>query len=153
MAKKKWRKVDVIAVAAVAGVFLLALVVLLVQSARFYAEEGATYTVDLSTTWRNASWTTTFDPALADVLQSGRDAGVPCALPEDAVFRGVIISGRDVEGRVLQYRVMPDMYYIEYRDGAVRCVDDARPWVPISKMLRSHLSPRVQEYLVKQGVL
>jgi hypothetical protein len=76
--------------------------------------------VDFAATPEDRSWTTALDSELAALPVSDRDAGVPCEPPTDSTFLGVIVRGRDIHGRVLDYRVFPDRYYIEYRDGTMR---------------------------------
>ncbi len=149
---RKWRTADVWAAAVVGTLAVGATAGLIAMSGKFYAEEGVTYTVDLASTRENQSWTTSLDPELAASLASDRYAGTPCELPEDLTFRGVILRGRDIHGRVLDYRVFPDRYYIEYRDHRVRCVYDSAPWGPVSEEVRAHLNPRLQDLLVKEGV-
>ncbi len=149
----RWRAADVWAVAIVGALAIGVTATLLAISGKFYAEEGVTYTVDLASTRDNQSWTTSLDSDLAASLESDREAGVPCELPTSGDFLGVTLRGRDIHGRVLEYRVFPDRYYIEYRDGRVRCVDDPAPWEPVSTEVRRSLNPKLQEVLVREGVL
>lgn len=149
----KWRTEDVWAAAIVGALAVGATAGLIAMSQDFFAEEGVTYTVDMASTREDQSWTTSLDGGLAASLESDRDAGTPCALPDDPLFLGVTMRGRDLHGRVLQYRVFPDRYYIEYRDHTVRCVADSAPWGPVSDEVREHLNPTLQGVLVDAGVL
>lgn len=151
--RKKWRAVDVWGAVIVGALFVGAVVVLVHMSATFYAKVGVTYTVDMASGVSNQSWNTSLDKDLAGYLAVEPDAGTPCTLPTDPTFRGVTLRGRDIHGRVLQYRVMPDRYYIQYRDHTVRCVTDSRPWGPVSAQVRDNLNPTLQNILVKAGVL
>lgn len=151
--RKKWRPADVWAAAIVGALFVAAVIGLVTMSAAFYAKVGVTYTVDMASGMSKESWNTSFDEDLAGYLAVERDAGTVCELPTDPTFRGVLLRGRDLHGRVLQYRVFPDRYYIEFRDHTVRCVTDARPWEPVSAEVRENLNPTLQGLLVDAGVL
>ena len=151
--RKEWRPADRWAAAIVGALFVAAVIGLIHMSAVFYAKVGVTYTVDMTSGLSQQSWNTSLDKDLAGYLAVERDAGVPCTLPTDPTFRGVLLRGRDLHGRVLQYRVFPDRYYIEFRDHTVRCVTDSRPWGPVSVQVRDNLSPALQTVLVKAGVL
>jgi hypothetical protein len=151
--RKKWRPVDVWGAVVVGALFVGAVVVLVHMSAAFYAKVGVTYTVDMASGTSKQSWTTSMDKQLAGYLAVELDAGTPCELPTDPTFRGVILRGRDLHGRVLQYRVFPDRYYIEFRNHTVRCVTDSRPWGPVSAQVRDNLNPTLQTLLVTAGVL
>lgn len=149
----KWRTADKWAAGVVGGLFLAGLVFLLLLSAKNYREQGVTYLVDIPKTRDNLSWTTSLDAELRDSLQNDPDAGVPCEPPTDEAFRGVVLSGRDIHGRVRDYRVFKDRYYIEYRGGAVRCVEDSAPWGPVSEQLWNRLPSALLDYLVREGAL
>ena len=151
--RKKWRPVDVWGLAIVGALFVAAVIVLIQMSATFYAKVGVTYTVDMASGMSKQSWTTALDEDLAGYLAVERDSGTVCELPNDPTFRGVLLRGRDLHGRVLQYRVFPDRYYIEFRDHTVRCVTDSRPWGPVSAEVRENLNPTLQTLLVDAGVL
>jgi hypothetical protein len=151
--RKKWRAVDVWGAAVVGVMFVGAVVVLVHMSATLYAQAGVQYTVDMASGMSKQTWTTSLDKDLAGYLAVERDSGTACELPADPTFRGVILRGRDLHGRVLQYRVFPDLYYIEYRDHTVRCVTDSRPWGPVSAQVRENLNPTLQTLLVKAGIL
>ena len=151
--RKKWRPVDVWGLAIVGALFVAAVVVLIHMSATFYAKVGVTYTVDMTSTREDQDWTTSLDTQLSGYLAVERDSGIVCELPTDPLFNGVLLRGRDVHGRVLQYRVFPDRYYIEFRDHTVRCVTDSRPWGPVSAQVREHLNPTLQTLLVDAGIL
>jgi hypothetical protein len=151
--RKKWRAVDMWGAAIVGALFIGAVVVLVHMSATFYAKVGVTYTVDMASGTSKQSWNTSLDKDLAGYLAVDRDAGTACELPTDPTFRGVILRGRDLHGRVLQYRVLPDHYFIEFRDHTVRCVTDSRPWGPVSAQVRENLNPTLQGLLVDAGVL
>lgn len=151
--KEKWRAVDVWAAAIVFVLFAGATAGLIALSGDFFAKQGVTYIVDMSAGELNQNWTTSMDKELLGYLEVERDSGTPCELPTDPTFLGVILRGRDIHGRVLQYRVFPDRYYIEFRDHTVRCVTDSRPWGPVSAQVRDNLNPTLQGVLVKKGVL
>lgn len=151
--KKKWRAVDVWGLVIILALFAGAAAGLMAMSGNFYSKAGVTYTVDMASGMSQQSWTTSMDKQLKGYLAVELDAGAPCELPTDPTFRGVILRGRDLHGRVLQYRVFPDRYYIEFRDHTVRCVTDSRPWGPVSAQIRDHLNPTLQTLLVKAGVL
>ena len=151
--RTKWRPADRWAAAIVGALFVAAVIGLIHMSAVFYAKVGVTYTVDMASSPSKQSWTTSMDKDLLGYLEVEPDSGTPCELPTDPTFRGVLLRGRDIHGSVLQYRVFPDRYYIEFRDDTVRCVTDSRPWGPVSAQVRANLSPALQTVLVKAGVL
>lgn len=150
---RKMRTADVWGLAIV-GVFFAGVVIALVaMSASFFSSEGVTYTLDLTQIRDKPTWTTSMDPQLKASLAVERDAGVVCELPTDGTFRGVLLRGRELHGRVLQYRMFPDRYYIEFRDGTVRCVTDTAPWGPVSAQVRDHVAPQLIQILVDDAVL
>jgi hypothetical protein len=151
--RKKWRPVDWWGLVLVLALFFGAAAGLIAMSSNFYAKVGVTYSVDMASGISKQSWTTSMDKDLLGYLAVEADAGTPCELPTDPTFRGVILRGRDLHGRVLQYRVFPDRYYIQYRDHTVRCVTDSRPWGPVSAQVRENLNPTLQTILVKAGIL
>ncbi len=151
--KRKWRPVDVWGLAIVGAVFLAATVTLLILSAKFFAAEGVTYTVDIASTRDKVSWTTSLDPELKSYLLVDYTDGVACELPPDLNFRGVIMRGREIHGRVRDYRVFRDEYYIEFRNGEVRCVEDSRPWSVVAAQLDLYVPGPLRQYLVEQGVI
>ncbi len=151
--KRKWRAVDVWGLGIILSLFVAAVIGLIALSGMFDAQVGVTYTVDMPSGIAKQSWTTSLDKDLAGYLSAERDVGTPCELPTDPTFRGVILRGPAIHGRVLQYRVFPDRYYIQFRDHTVRCVTDSRPWGPVSAEVRAYLPPVLQDILVKAGVL
>jgi hypothetical protein len=151
--RKRWRAVDTWGLVIILALFAGVTAGLIALSGDFYNKAGVTYTVDMASGMSKQSWTTSMDPDLLGYLKVERDSGTACELPTDPAFRGVILRGRELHGRVLQYRVFPDRYYIEFRDHTVRCVTDSRPWGPVSAQVRDNLNPTLQGLLVDAGML
>jgi hypothetical protein len=93
---------------------------------------------------------TCFGCRTLDLLDlTGPAAGVRANLPTDPVFRGIVLTSDDLPDGMRNVRIMPDGYYLEFTDGAVRFVADDAPWAA----MLPDLEPEWADYFVNAGVI
>ncbi len=80
---------------------------------------------------------------------TGPAAGVPAKPPTDLVFRGLVLTSDALPDGLRDARIMPDGYYLEFKDGTVRFVADPAPWAA----MLPDLEPEWTAYLVREGVI